>query len=516
MADTERRNLNNEFAEILTPKDCGRYSKTAKSNYEDAISKLNYTLDSLNRKYNNAEYTKYQPPVDDKVLGYYESVIGSFKSAVRNFVNTGKWEYRAPSVSLDTLDMFNAFMDDHNKHGSYFDGRPETVSKTFEKVVKNLTKNGFSASDLSGKKDAEVEAKKPKIEKVSYERFDSYDPNRMADYKASGRGEQMGISAFLTDRVRTSYEVRRYEEKYPEIREYFNKLFTAIDNAWFSYVSGQTKSLDFKEADEIYKEYTEKYSSVRQFDNKVCAVRMASGGSYTYWNCKDALWRAEKAREKVVKTITMEKENTYETWEKSIDSILNEDGKPSLNTYLENWVEEAVIYFTNKENIQKWEMTEKRLKKKIDELNAQLEKISKEWWENHKNDSGKGITWSYRQSGYKDTEEYKDIVIERNSNNSVRESNLKELNISRMGETKIRKFFKEQAADAKKSFVTSVCEKSGPVKDGVFYWSTQNTGHLNGTVTGETGDKWRITSFFAGGYNIQRLHVRTKITKLAR
>ena len=92
MADTEKRDLKAEFDEILTPKDCGRYSKTAKSNYEDAVSKMSYTLDSLNRKLNNEEYTKYQPEVNDKVVGYYESVVGAFKSALRNFVKNGKWE----------------------------------------------------------------------------------------------------------------------------------------------------------------------------------------------------------------------------------------------------------------------------------------------------------------------------------------------------------------------------------------------------------------------------------------
>ena len=514
MADTEKRNLKAEFDEILTPKDCGRYSKTAKSNYEDAVSKMSYTLDSLNRKLNNEEYTKYQPEVNDKVVGYYESVVGAFKSALRNFVKNGKWEFTAPSTSSKTIDMFNTFMNDHNKHGSYFDGRPDTVNGIFNKVVKNLTKNGFSASDLSGKKSAEEEAKKPKIEKVSYERFDSYDPKRMQDYKPSGRGEQMAISAFLTDRIRISYEVKRNEEKYPEIREYFNKLFTAIDNAWFSYVSGNTKHLDFTEADGIYKDYTEKYSSVRQFDNKVCAARMAYGGSYTYWDCKNALYKAETSREKVVKTITMEKENTYDIWEKSIDAILNDEGKPSLNAFLDNWVEEVVAYYLNPANIKMNQTRYDNAVKRIKDLDEQIKEIADKWVSEHTGE--KGVSWWYIRNGYENIDEYTELSYEKTNLQSTKEAAGEFLSISKLGEAKIRKMFKEQAAEVKKSFVTAVCEKSGPVKDGVFYWSAQNTGHLNGTVVGQDGGKWRVTSFFAGGWNIMRLHVRTKITKLVR
>lgn len=510
----DKRNIQSEFYSILTPKDCGRFSKTAKSNYEDAVSKLEYTYKSLLRKLNNEEYTKYQPEVDDKVVGYYESIIGAFQSAVRNFVKTGKWSYTAPSTSEATKTKFNTFMEDHNKHGSYFDGRPETVSKSFDKMVKNLTKNNFSISAVEDAKKAEEEAKKPKIEKVNYERFDSYDPKRMQDYKPSGRGEQMAISAFLTNRHREAYEVKRNEEKYPEIREYFNKLFTALDNAWFSYVSGTVKKLDLSEADAIYEDYTKRYSTVRQFDNKVCAVRMAYGGSYTYWDCKNALYKAETAREKVVKTITMEKENTYETWEKSIDAILNDEGKPSLNAFLDNWVEEVVAYYLNPANIKMNQTRYDNAVKRIKDLDEQIKEIADKWVSEHTGE--KGVSWWYIRNGYENIDEYTELSYEKTNLQSTKKAAGEFLSISKLGEAKIRKMFKEQAAAVKKSFVTAVCEKSGPVKDGVFYWSAQNTGHLNGTVVGQDGSKWRVTSFFAGGWNIMRLHVRTKITKLVR
>ena len=507
MADVERRNLKDEFFSILSPKDCARYSKTAKSNLEDAVSRMEHTLWNLDDRLNNRGYSSHKPEVDDKVIGYYESIIGAYKSALKNFVNSGEWSFTAPSTSQATKDKFEAFMVEDSKYGSWGDGRIEKVNDSFGKLVKNLKKNGFNAADLSKKKADEEEAKKPKIEKVSYERFDTYDSKRMDGYKTSGRGEKMAIESFLTHRRREFYDARNYT-KYPEIAEYLNKVFNAFDNAWFSYVSGTTKSLDLSEAENIYRDYTSKYSTVKNFDNKVCNVHMSYGGTYTFWDCKQDLYRAEKSREKVVKEITMEKEDTYSLWEKSVDAILNDEGKPSLNAYLDQWVEDVVAYFTNKDNIKRWTDFDTKIKAEIKDLDNQMKVIEDDW------KATKKATWWETNHGFENLPEYIKLNNERKAKNSAKASNDRELNISKMGEKKIRELFKQQAADAKKAFVTAVCEKAGVLKDGVFYWSEQHTGHLNGTVTGETGSKWRITSFFAGGYNIQRLHTRTKITQL--
>jgi len=513
MADVERRNLKDEFFSILSPKDCARYSKTAKSNLEDAVSRMEHTLWNLDDRLNNRGYSSHKPEVDDKVIGYYESIIGAYKSALKNFVNSGEWSFTAPSTSQATKDKFEAFMVEDTKYGSWGDGRIEKINDSFGKLVKNLKKNGFNAADLSKKKADEEEAKKPKIEKISYERFDTYDSKRMTDYKTSGRGEKMAIESFLTHRRHEFYDARNYT-KYPEIAEYLDKVFNAFDNAWFSYVSGTTKSLDLSEAESIYRDYTGKYSTVKNFDNKVCNVHMSYGGTYTFWDCKDDLYRAERAREKVVKEITMEKEDTYSLWEKSVDAILNDEGKPSLNAYLEQWVEDVVEYYTDKENIERWTENDRRLTAEIKDYDKQMEEIASKWSTDHASD--KSMTWKQIHYGYKDDSEYRKIEGKRNIANSSKASNGKYLSIAKMGEKKIRELFKQQAADAKKAFVTAVCEKAGVLKDGKFYWSEQNTGHLNGTVVGADGAKWKITSFFAGGHSVQRLHVRTKITKLVR
>ena len=509
----DKRDVKAEFDAILTPKDCSRYSKTAKSNIEDAVSKLEHTYKSLLRKFNNEEYTKYQPEVDAKVIGYYESIIGAFQSAVRNFVKTGQWSYIAPSTSEETKTKFDAFMADHNKYGSYFDGRPETVMKSFDKMVKNLTKNGFSGADLSSKKAAEEEAKKPKLpDKIEYSRFDTYDFRRMKDYKPNSRGEQMAHTAFYDKRARQFRDAKYYSEKHPNLLTYLNEIFTAFDNAWFSYVSGTTKEVNLKEVDDIYNKWTTQDPFIGKFDRQVCGQRMTWGGCATIWDCKDAMYKMENNRNKVIKTVTMEKEDTYSKWERSVDAILNEEGKPSLNAYLDNWVEDITAYYTDNNNIERWKTLDAKLRREIKSLEDQMNKIAEKWTQDHSHDSK--ISWRELHYGYKNLNNYQSLEMERNSKNSIKVSNDKDLSIANMGEKKIREMFKQQAADAKKAFVTAVCEKAGVLQSGVFYWSVQHTGHLNGTVVGEDGSSWRITSFFAGGYNIQRLHTRTKITKL--
>ena len=510
MAD---RDIQKEFYDILSPKDCSRFSKTAKSNLEDAVGKMSHTYGDIENKLNGKEYTGHQPEVDKKVLAYYGSVIDSFKKSLERYVKTGEWEVSIPSVSGKTKELFDGFMAYVGRHGDYFNGSPDLVSKTFSKMVKNLSKNGFSADSLNQKKEEEAEAKKPKLpEQVSYSEFDSYDPQRMHDYKTNSRGEQMAYSAYLQKRQRQFYFSKQYVDKYPVITDYLKELFNALDNAWFAYVGGNTKKLDLSKADEIYRKYTDSNPIIKQFDNKVCSARMALGGSFTYWDCKDSLWKMESNREKTIKTVKMEKEDTYSLWEKSVDAILNDEGKPSLNAYLDQWVEDITAYYTDSENIKNWKSLDAKLKKEIKEIQEKIDKMAKDWLDEHRND--KGQSWRYIRDGYQNTEEYNELDWQMKAKKSVKASNDRELSIADMGKTKIKEMFKQQAADAKKAFVTAVCEKAGILQSGVFYWSEQNTGHLNGTVVGQDGSKWRVTSFFAGGYNIQRLHTRTKITNL--
>lgn len=509
------RKIADEFHKILTAKDCAKYSKTAKDNYEDAISKMTHTLNDIERKLENGEYTRHQPDIDKSVVDFYNKVIDSYIKAVDNFVKTGNWSISLPQVSEKTKRMFDDFMVADTKYGSYFDGRPDMLDKVFAKVVKNMTKNNFSPADLSAKKAEEEEAKKPKLpDKVEYTRFESYDSKRMRDYKTNSRGEQMAHTAFCDKRARQFSNAKYYKDKYPILMTYLSDIFNAFDNAWFSFISGTTDKVDFTEVDSIYNKYVEEYPVVKSFDNKVCGQRMAYGGCATIWDCKDAMYKMENNRNKVVKAVTMEKEDTYSKWERSVDAILNEDGKPSLNAYLDNWVEEVVAYYTNTENVKKCKTNDTRLKKEINELQAQIDQMAKDWFETHKSDRVQ--SWRFIRDGYQDTEEYRPLNSSLKSKKAIKADNDRELSIANMGEAKIREMFKQQAASAKKSFVTAVCEKAGILKSGVFYWSVQHTGHLNGTVVGEDGSKWRVTSFFAGGWNVQVLHSRTKITKLVK
>ena len=53
------------------------------------------------------------------------------------------------------------------------------------------------------------------------------------------------------------------------------------------------------------------------------------------------------------------KDNDFRTWEDSIDKILNEDGVPSLNAFLEKWIDEVTEstydLYSDSANIKKWE-----------------------------------------------------------------------------------------------------------------------------------------------------------------
>ena len=512
----EKRDVSKEFYEIITPKDCGRYSKSVKDNYEDVVRKMENTLRDIVRKLENAEYTQYQPPVNEAVVAYYESIINAFKSSWKTFIETGKWDFTEPTKpSAQTLKMYDDFMEKVMKKYSYYDGSVDVVRKLFERIVKTLTKKGFTVEELNQKKAEEEEAKKPKLpETISFTKTDVYDPKRMAEYKANSRGEQIALNGYLQCRTREFYAARPYVEKYPIIKEYLNKIFNALDNAWFAYISGTTEKLDFSEANSIYEEYCNNYPVIKSFDSKACGVRMAVGGSYTYWDCKDKLMRMANSREKLIKTVTMEQEDTYTLWERSVDAILNDEGKPSLNAYLEDWVNEVVAYYTDEENITRWTEFDKQIRAEIKDINDQMSQIAASWEQEHAND--RSLSWKERTYGYEKLKDYTDLKWSKENKNSLKASNDKDLAIANMGEIKIREMFKQQAADAKKAFITAVCSKAGVLKGGTFYWSEQHTGHLNGLVTGETGSRWKITSFFAGGYNIQRLHCRTKITELSK
>ena len=78
------------------------------------------------------------------------------------------------------------------------------------------------------------------------------------------------------------------------------------------------------------------------------------------------------------------------------------------------------------------------------------------------------------------------------------------------GKEGLKKYFEEMAREIKVDFVTKVCALTGPITSGSFEWGAG--GRLNGYVNSNTG-RYHVLSFFAGG-PVQKLHVRTRITKL--
>lgn len=508
MGKYENRDLNEEFYGIISPKDCKRYSKAAKDNLEEAVGRLSSTRRDLVRHLNGEGYTqdKY-PEVTSKTLDYYDEVIDSYKKSLENLVKKGEWSFRAPSSPEEKN------LKEFAKSSYFFNGSPEKVTPCFEKVSKNLLKNGFSSQDLSSKKEEEEEAKKPKMpETIKFVKSESFDPSRMKNYEPGSRGEKMAHSAFLTKRSRSIYSAKQLEDRIPGVSQYVQDVFNALDNAWFSYVGRETPSVDFKEVNKIYDEWVSKEPKIEKFNSRVCGQSYVSGGSFTLWDCEDSLSKMASNREKLVQELTFKEEDTYSLWEKSIDSILDKDGKPSLNAYLDKWVEEITQYFTNKKNLNMWSKRSKDLEVELKSLKQTLKNLETKWVEDHRGNNN--MTWYDANYGYRKDDDYLGILEEKNATAKTKQDVDRNLSIGNLGKEKVKKMFQDQAAEVKKSFVTAVCSKSGPVKEGTFYWSEQNTGHLNGIVTGEDGKKWKVTSFFAGGYNIQKLHTRTKITNI--
>lgn len=503
-------NIHDLFNSILLPKNIGKYSKSARDNYESSITKMEYTLKNIAIRLNGG-YAKSLPEIDENVKEYYNAVIDEIHEAWDTFAKKGEFNPDIEAVnskfSKDTVEKFNTFNAKASYDSDFSNGDPKLVINGLKKSVKTLLKNGYSASGLNSKMKAEEEAKKPKMpDEVKYEHFDSFDPARMKAYKPNGRGEQVARTKFLDARLRNIYGSKNYVDKHPEILQYINEVFNEFDNVWFSYIGGKSDKLDFSKLDSIVSEWFEKSPFTKKFDTSMSRF---SSGSATIYDCKESMQRMAKARDKFVSEVSGEKEDEYSRWEKSVDGILNDDGKPVLNTFLADWVDRIVKHYTNKETISGWEKEVEEYTSLIKDIENKRTEVIKNW----KATASDSLPWTKKLYGYEDLNEYINLEHGKKFYSKLLSRVEKELKIVSMGEPKIRKMFKEQAAEVKKTFVTNVCSQSGCLKSGNFYWSKQNTGHLNGEVVGENG-RFRVTSFFAGGYNIQELHVRTKITKL--
>lgn len=60
-------------------------------------------------------------------------------------------------------------------------------------------------------------------------------------------------------------------------------------------------------------------------------------------------------------------------------------------------------------------------------------------------------------------------------------------------------------------FINSVSKYCEKIEDASLHFEQ---GKLNGIVTGADGRKWRVETIFAGGYNIQKLHLRTLVHEI--
>lgn len=332
-----------------------------------------------------------------------------------------------------------------------------------------------------------------------------YNPKRMKEYTPSSRGEKMAHTNFLTKRAR-QFNAAERATKNPDdakiILEYLHDVFGSIDDVWFEFLKNPSKSINLSSIETKVRAWWKDQPITSKFDNWIGSKNYPAAGGYVgMYPVLDAVRKMADNKAKQEYKDSGKKEDDYRTWEDSVDKILNDDGNPSLDAFLKDWVEDVTDstyeMYTNPGNINKWTSLAEEYKKKREDLWSTISELRytlKLHPENKLNFDKANIEYRVADSQYED--------LTKNLKNSAK--------VIKAGKDNLHKYFEEQAKQIKIDFVTKVCTLTGPLTSGVFYWGAG--GRLDGSVASDKGD-YRITSFFAGG-PVQRLHVRTRITKL--
>ena len=206
----------------------------------------------------------------------------------------------------------------------------------------------------------------------------------------------------------------------------------------------------------------------------------------------------------------MDRERDIAEWEASLRKYIRELTKeqqksrdiPALVEFLNRW-KESVSSFYRME----------RVSDERKELNAMCNEKYREYSEFTRN-AWRDPVWKERSYSDRRTEERRLFNIY---------NEFKEAYDSRFGQIEMWEsrgdFEEEMEKDLQKDWVSrydrlvsDVTDKVGVIRDCTGL-SVSGRGELNGIVIGDKG-RAQITTFLAGGYNIQCLHYRCKITKL--
>ena len=334
---------------------------------------------------------------------------------------------------------------------------------------------------------------------------DRYEMKRLEGYEPASRGEKIAYNNLFL-RVSREYNWIKVAVKKPQnieiITEYLNDVSKAIEDVWFNFLDSPSENIDLTILKDVVNKWWNEHPIVEKFNTSVSKEYLPYQGGYAdIYAIYDSLEKMASNRQKHDYESSGKKDNDFRAWEASVDKILNEDGVPSLNAFLEKWIDEVTEstydLYSDSANIKKWVEDADKFSNEEKSSWKTITEFRYEW----RNDPEKKKVYETARTAHELAKASYDNVMEKLKTSE---------RILKAGKEGLKKYFEGRAREIKVDFVTKVCALTGPITSGSFEWGAG--GRLNGYVNSNTG-RYHVLSFFAGG-PVQKLHVRTRITKL--